>query len=78
VTVNRDLANAARRVRALNERLPTGWRLDLAPEWQRLLDDLESAPEARAGSLIAEWTAGVEQRLSLRLLNAPLTEAGGK
>jgi hypothetical protein len=76
VTVNLDLANAARRVRALNERLPTEWRIDLAPEWCRLLDDLESAPESRAASMVAEWTAGVEERLSRRLfLIAPTGES---
>lgn len=58
------LAHAARRVRALVERLPEPDRPDIVSEWGELLDSLEDASDTRALPLIADWLAEMEQRLA--------------
>ncbi len=75
MSLNSTLAGAARRVRAANVRLPEQHRINMANEWRELLRHIEGLPDGRACQLVNEWTLEVEQRLSHRLLNAPLTEA---
>lgn len=72
--LNGELAFAARRLKALNERIPEAHRINLAPDWQALLAEVEAKPRSRALVLVAEWREQQEQRLSIRLLNAPLEE----
>jgi hypothetical protein len=72
MSVNAALAQAARRVRAANKRLPRGCRLDIVTDWQALLDEVKQRSDARAISLIDEWTQEIESRIAQRLLHAPL------
>lgn len=68
------LAGAARRVRALNERLPERYRPPIAEDWARLLASIEDVTDRRALALIEEWQADMETRLSGKLANAPLED----
>ena len=70
---NTSLANAARRVRASNERLPEGLRIDVAAEWSALLEHIEGQTDWKARRIIEEWTEVMERRLCGTLLNAPLS-----
>lgn len=72
MSVNFELASAARRVRALNERLPEDFQVDMAEEWPRLLDAIEDRSDWQSRRLIDEWVEVMEQRLYSTLLNAPL------
>lgn len=76
MTVRAELANAARRVRAANERLPEHCRpnASVASEWTQLLASVEDLPAWRARRQIAEWTERWEERLAGILLNAPLVK----
>jgi hypothetical protein len=67
VTRNYALAAAARRVRALAERLPQNFRPDLACEWQRLTDAIEDRPDREALPAIDAWADELELRLSRAL-----------
>ena len=66
------LAQAARRVRSINERIPEAHRLDVAPDWSALLDHIEGQTERRAVKFIESWQEEMETRLCRRLLSAPL------
>lgn len=72
MTRNTALAGAARRVRALSERIPTSYRPDLAAEWANLLAAIEGRTDRQAKLLIAQWVEDQETRLTARLANAPL------
>ena len=72
MTLNFQLACAARRVRAASERLPEQHRPDVAAEWSDLLDRIEHKSGPQAHRLIDEWAAEMEQRLARALLNCPL------
>ena len=72
MSYNTELADAARRVRALNERLPDVHQVDVSDEWAELLEAVEDRPDWRARRIIVEWVEKMEQRLSCSLLNAPL------
>ena len=74
MTVNSDLAQAARRARSLAERLPAACRPDLSFEWSRLLNDIEDVPDYEARPIIAAWTTEIEERLTVALVHAPLRE----
>ena len=76
MTVNPELAAAARRVRALNARLPEMHQVDVAAAWQDLLDRIDGLPDWRARIVIADWTSQMEVRLCSTLLNAPLDLKG--
>jgi hypothetical protein len=69
---NRELAAAARRLRALVEPLPEHLRPDIVAEWSDLLDELEGVSDRRARAIIARWTEEMELRLTSTLANSPL------
>jgi hypothetical protein len=72
MSVNTELAAAARRVAALNCRLPEIHRVDIAGDWADLLDRIEGRPDWQARRSIDEWVEIMEIRLSGILLHAPL------
>ena len=72
VSVNTQLAHAARRVRALADRLPEEHRPDVAAEWSALLDAVDGLPDSQARRRIAGWMEEMETRLSATLAHAPL------
>jgi hypothetical protein len=72
VSRNTALASAARRVRALTERLPEQHRPDLVSEWEELLERIDGKPDFQARRIIGEWLEEMEIRLSGVLLHAPL------
>jgi hypothetical protein len=78
MSLNATLAGSARRIRAANLRLPVEQRINVAEEWRALLHRIDGKPDGRACQLVREWTLEVEQRLSLRLLNSPLTNEDDK
>ena len=69
---NTALANSARRVRALAERVDPEYRPDIAGEWAALLERIENRGDAAAIREIEEWTRWVEERLSATAAQAPL------
>ena len=69
---NTALANSARRVRALSERVEPEFRPDIAGEWAALLERIENRGDAAAIREIEEWTRWVEERLSATAAQAPL------
>jgi hypothetical protein len=73
MTFNAELAAAARWVSAAVERLPLEQRPDVAVAWGELIDTLEDCRSEGSKELaILEWRAEMEERLSTRLLHAPL------
>jgi hypothetical protein len=70
---NRELAAAARRVRALVEQLPEQSRPDVVSAWADLLDDLDGKSDRAARATIARWLERMETRLVSTLVNAPHT-----
>ncbi len=72
MSVNLELASAARKVRALNERLPEDIQVEMVEEWSRLLELIEGRSDWQARRLIEEWVETMERRLCSSLLNAPL------
>jgi hypothetical protein len=72
---NYALAGAARRVRAMAERLPERHRPDLAYEWGLLLDSIEDCTDRQAIAVIEDWQAEMEMRLCSTMVNAPLEDA---
>lgn len=71
---NYALAHAARRARALAERLPEQHRPDVSEAWGVLLDEIEDLRDARAIDVIEEWLAEFEQRCAVRTLHLPLED----
>lgn len=61
---NEALAHAARKIRALADRLPEEHRPDLAAEWGELTDQLEDVPDYRALPLIRAWEQEMVERLA--------------
>jgi hypothetical protein len=73
MTVAPDLANAARKVRAMNDRLPDELQVDVAADWSALLNHIKGQTDWKARRIIEEWTEVMERRLCGTLLNAPLS-----
>lgn len=65
------LANAARKVRALSDRLPDDHYPDISECWHDLLDRIGDRDGEAARRIIHAWTEEMEVRLSGTLLNAP-------
>jgi len=77
MTRSTTLAAAARRVRALHDRLPEQHRpANIAIEWAQLLDAIEDRSDRQAQRLIAEWVEEMERRLAGTLAHAPLERKG--
>lgn len=72
MSVAAELAQAARRVRALNERLPAERRLDVAVDWHELREHVHGLPDRAASRVIDDWTADVEQRIRDRIEPRPI------
>jgi hypothetical protein len=72
VTRNYALAAAARRVRALAERVPEEYRPDIAVEWGCLIETIEDKPDRVALLAIGNWADQLERRLAQAVLLAPL------
>jgi hypothetical protein len=74
VSVNAELAAAARWISAAVERLPLEQRPDVAKAWGELIDRLDACRSDGSRELcLIEWRAEMEEHLSTRLLHAPLT-----
>jgi hypothetical protein len=72
MTRSAELAAAARKVRALNERIPAAHRLNLAPAWNFLLDRIDGQSDRQAVETILEWREKVAAQLVARQLHLPL------
>jgi hypothetical protein len=67
-----ELAAAARRVRALNERMPAAHRLNVEPAWNSLLARIEGQSDRRAVETILEWREKVAAQIVARQLHLPI------
>jgi hypothetical protein len=75
VSLNAELALAARSMNAVAERIPEAARPDLAALWGELMDEIEDCRSEGAAALaVIEWRRRVERDLSNRIVHAPLRD----
>ena len=73
MSINTELAAAARRIGALREQIPAAHRPAFdGDEWNRLNRRVAKADPDRALEFIAAWELGAKHALSGALVNAPL------